>query len=139
MRRLKAIAVIAAAGLLAAACGSSAGSSSSSSSGPSGVLTISNESGALWTCGFNPFNPSVNDLSFGPVYEPLIFVDSLQNAKQTTWLATGATWSNGNKVSTFTIRSGVKFSNGTPMSAADVAFTFNLLKKFPGLDINAVW
>jgi peptide/nickel transport system substrate-binding protein len=139
MRRLKAIAVIAAAGLLAAACGSSSGSSSSSSSGPSGVLTISNESGALWTCGFNPFNPSVNDLSFGPVYEPLIFVDSLQNAKQTPWLATGATWSNGNKVITFTIRSGVKFSNGTPMSAADVAFTFNLLKKFPGLDINAVW
>lgn len=103
------------------------------------MLTISNESGALWTCGFNPFNPSVSDLSFGPVYEPLIFVNTLQNAKQTPWLATNAVWSDGNKVITFTIRSGVKWSDGTPMTAADVAFTFNLLKKFPGLDIQAVW
>jgi peptide/nickel transport system substrate-binding protein len=141
MRRLKAIGVILAAGVLAAACGTSSANSpgSTGSSAPSGVLTISNESGQLWTCGFNPFNPSVNTLSFGPVYEPLAFVDTLKNGQATPWLASGWAWSNGNKVITFTIRKGVTFSNGKPMTAADVAFTFNLMKKFPALDINAVW
>src|ERR1700735_704320 len=140
MRRLKAIGVIAAAGLLAAACGSSSSSGSGSGkSGASGVLTISNESGAEWTCGFNPFNSDVSDLSVGTVYEPLVFVNTLQSGKQTPWLATKWAWSKNNTVITFTIRSGVKFSNGSPMTAADVAFTFNLLKKFPGLDVNAVW
>ena len=52
MRRLKAIGVLIAAGVLAAACGTSS-SSSSGSSGPSGVLTIDNESGGTWTCDFS--------------------------------------------------------------------------------------
>jgi peptide/nickel transport system substrate-binding protein len=138
MRRLKTLGVIIASGLLAAACGtSSSGSNNSSSS--SKVLTIDNESGQNWTCSFNPFNPSVNYLAVGPVYEPLMFVNTLQSAKTTPWLATSSAWSDANKVLTFTIRSGVKFSNGSPMTAADVAFTFNLLKKFPGLDLNDVW
>jgi len=138
MRRLKSLAVlIGAAGLLAAACGTS--TSGSGSSGPSGTLTISDESGALWTCGFNPFNGGVSYLDFGPVYEPLMFVNSLQNQKVTPWLASSYAWSNGNKTLTFTIRSGVKWNDSKPMTAADVAFTFNLLKKFPGLDGNAVW
>jgi peptide/nickel transport system substrate-binding protein len=141
MRRLKVIGVILASALLAAACGSSGSSAgkSSASSGPHGVLTISNEQGALWTCDFNPFNLSYVPFSLGPVYEPLVFVNTLQSGKQTPWLATSWVWSNGNKVITFTIRKGVKFSNGTPLTAADVAFTFNLLKKFKGLDLNSVW
>jgi len=75
----------------------------------------------------------------GQIYEPLAFVDTLENAKATPWLATSWAWSNGNKTLTFTIRKGVKFSDGTPMTAADVAFTFNLLKKVPALDVNSVW
>src|SRR5215469_3736697 len=138
MRRLKSLAVlIGAAGLLAAACGTS--TTGSGNAGPSGTLTISDESGALWTCGFNPFNGGVSYLDFGPVYEPLMFVNSLQNQKVTPWLASSYAWSNGNKTLTFTIRSGVKWNDNKPMTAADVAFTFNLLKKFPGLDGNAVW
>ena len=43
-------------------------------------------------------------------------------------------WANGGKSITFTIRPGVKWSDGTPMTAADVAFTFNMLKKYP--DVN---
>jgi peptide/nickel transport system substrate-binding protein len=75
----------------------------------------------------------------GQVYEPLAFVDTLENAKATPWLATSWAWSNNNKTLTFTIRRGVKFSDGTPMSAADVAYTFNLIKKVPALDVNSVW
>jgi peptide/nickel transport system substrate-binding protein len=81
----------------------------------------------------------VSFLSFGTVYEPLAFVDSLENAKVTPWLATSYAWSAGNTVLTWTIRSGVKWSDGTPLTAADVAYTFNLLKAKPGIDDNAVW
>ena len=110
MKRLMSIGVILVASLLAAACGTSSSSNSGSggSSGASGVLTIDNESGSLWTCSFNPYNLSVISYSFGPVYEPLVFVNTLQNAKATPWLATAWTYSNGNKTLTFTIRSGVK-------------------------------
>src|ERR1700742_2156860 len=148
MRRLL---ITGAAALLAAALaawssspssGSSAtGTGSSAGKGPSGTLTISNEQGTQWNCSFNPFNPGNlgEGVTMGQVYEPLAFVDTLENAKATPWLATSWAWSNGNKTLTFTIRQGVKFSDGTPMTAADVAFTFNLMKKYPGLDLNSVW
>jgi peptide/nickel transport system substrate-binding protein len=137
--------VTGAAALLAAAvaaCGSSAPSTSgASANGPSGTLTISNEQGTLWNCSFNPFNPSNlgEGVTMGQVYEPLAFVDTLENGKATPWLATSWAWTDSNKVLTFTIRQGVKFSDGTPMTAADVAFTFNLMKKYPTLDVNSVW
>ena len=98
MRRLKAIGVLIAAGALAAACssGSSPSSSpSSSASGPSGVLTIDNESGGTWTCDFNPFNLSYIGYSMGPIYEPLAFVNTLESGKATPWLATSWTWGAG--------------------------------------------
>jgi peptide/nickel transport system substrate-binding protein len=139
MRRLiKLGVVIASTCLLAAGCSSSS-TGTPSGTGASGVLTIDNESGGNWTCDFNPFNLSFIAFSLGPVYEPLVFVNTLQSAKATPWLASSYAWSNGNKTLTFTIRKGVKFSNGTPMTASDVAFTFNLLKKFKVLDINAIW
>ncbi len=140
MRRLTIFAACAALALLAAACGSSSTPSSHAKpSGPSGVLTLDNESGGTWACGFNPFNLSYIGFSLGNVYEPLVFVNTLQNAKETPWLATSWVWGNGNKQITFTIRNGVKFSNGTPMTAADVVYTFNLLKANHTLDVNSVW
>ncbi len=145
MRRTIRAGAVLAAGLLAAALaacgGSSPSSGSGSASGPSGTLTISNEQGTLWTCSFNPFNPSnlAQGVTFGQVYEPLAFVNTLESGKATPWLATAWAWSDGNKMLTFTIRNGVKWNDGTPMTAADVAFTFNLMKKFPTLDLNSVW
>src|SRR5579864_8439548 len=147
MRRLTTYGVILAAGVLAAGvAGCSAGSSSSSSSGStstntsaSSTLTISNENGALWTCGFNPLNASDTLLSVGFIYEPLVYVNPLQAGKTTPMLASSYTWGAGNKSLTFTIRQGVKWSDGTPMTAADVAFTFNMIKKYPALDLTGVW
>jgi peptide/nickel transport system substrate-binding protein len=144
MRRHKLLVAVAAAGVLAAACSSTPAPSSTggtNSSGPSGVLTIDNESGGTWTCDFNPFNLIYISFALGPVYEPLAFVNTLQSGKATPWLASGWTWSNGNKTLTFTIRNGVKFSNGDPLTAADVAFTFNMLHKpaNSAMDINSIW
>jgi len=147
MRRLTrygVIGVIVAAGLLTAGC--TAGSSTTSSSGSSSakattnsVLTISNENGALWTCGFSPLNTSDTLLSVGFIYEPLVYVNPLQNGKTTPMLATSYSWGVGNKTLTFTIRQGVKWSDGQPMTAADVAYTFDLIKKYPALGRSGGW
>jgi peptide/nickel transport system substrate-binding protein len=145
MRRLIRYGVIIVAGLLAvAACSAGAGSSSAPTSTASGkasnsVLTISNENGALWTCGFNPLSSSYNLLSVGFIYEPLVYVNPLQNGKTTPMLASSYSWGAGNKSLTFTIRPGVTWSDGTPLTAADVAYTFNLIKKYPALDLTGVW
>jgi peptide/nickel transport system substrate-binding protein len=103
------------------------------------ALNLANEQGSLWSCAFNPFVPASLPYSFGVTYESLDFVNALQNGKVTPWLASAYAWSNSNKTLTFTIRSGVKWTDGTPFSAADVVYTFNLLKKNPALDLNAVW
>jgi peptide/nickel transport system substrate-binding protein len=134
--------VVIAVSLLAAACSSGSGGSSNNGGGSNtatGTLTIDNESGGTWTCDFNPFNLSDISFSLGMVYEPLIFVDALNKDQTTPWLATDYTWSNGNKTLTFTIRKGVKFTNGDPLTPQDVVYTFDLLKQDKVLDINAVW
>ena len=142
--RVLGVTAVALSALLVSACGSSgSGKSTGNSSGASGkrggVLTIANVQGGLWTCSFNPFNNSSNFLSSGTVYEPLIYVNALQNEKTTPWLATDYAWSNNNKTLTFTIRKGVKWSDGQPMTADDVLYTFDLLKKNPALDLNSIW
>ena len=113
MRRLTTYGVIIAAGLLAVGCSAGASSSSGSGSGSgssstktstNSTLTISNENGAQWTCGFSPLNTSDTLLSVGFVYEPLVYVNPLQNGKTTPMLATSWTWGPGNKTLTFTIR-----------------------------------
>jgi peptide/nickel transport system substrate-binding protein len=148
-RRLTALAAI---GLLLSACsggGTSSTSSSAEETGPTGVptgthkkggqVTIVNVQGQTWPCQFNPFNPSVFLQSQGFVYEPLVFVNILNNQAETPLLASGYTWSPDGKSIEFTIRDGVKWSDGQPLTADDVAFTFNLLKKSPALDTYALW
>ena len=148
----RAIILALAVGLAVSGCGSGGSSSksgsdasntaagtSAASSGGSSSVTISNEQGTTWTCGFNPFNSNVQFLSFGAVYEELTFVNGLKSGATTNWLASKYAWSNKNKTLTFTIRPGVKWSDGKPLTAADVLFTFKLIKAHPALDLNAAW
>ncbi len=67
------------------------------------------------------------------IYEPLYAIDNVQY-KQYPWLATSYTWSKDLKTLTFTIRHGVRWSDGQPFSARDVYYTMvTLAKKYPGL------
>jgi len=115
------------------------GGTSSSSNTSGGTVSISDEYGITWPCEFNPYNATVSYDSFGPIYEELVFMDSLKDGAATPWLATKWAWSNSDRTLTFTIRNGVKWSDGKPFSAKDVVFTFNLLKKYPSLDLNSDW
>ncbi len=144
MKRFKLLGATLVLGVLVAACGqSSTGPSgtppSTSPSGIGGSVTISNENGNTWPCTFNPFNGNDTGEAVGFVYESLDFVNVLQNDATTPWLATKYAWSNSGRTLTFTIRSGVKWSDGTPLSAADVLYTFQLIKANPALDVNSIW
>ncbi len=125
---------------VAAAVWATAGSGARETAAAGGSsVTISNEQGTTWTCNFNPFNASVLPLSFGPVYEDLVYQNLLQSGKPTPWLASAYAWGKGNKTLTFTIRSGVKWQDGKPFGAADVVFTFQMLKQHSALDLNSAW
>jgi peptide/nickel transport system substrate-binding protein len=145
MRRNKAIAIIAMVGLLAvSACSKSP--TPNTSTGPKqssykqgGTVTIANTQGQTWTCQFNPFNPAVNSVSIGFVYEPLVFVNILKNQAETPMLAASYSWAADKKSIEFTIRDNVKWNDGQAFSAEDVAFTFNLMKQTPAVDLYSLW
>ena len=142
VRRLMVLAAVAVLGLVAAACGSSGGGGGGAASGGGGApnsVTISDEFGETWNCQFNPYNSSDLNFSFGTIYEELVYQDVLKSGAPTPWLASKWAWSNGNKTLTFTIRKGVTWSSGKPFSAKDVVFSFDLLKKYPALDLNSDW
>ena len=133
------ISTLAAFALLAGACGGgTTGGGNNTQKKVGGVLTIVNESGANWQCDFNPYNGSVNGQAFGIIYEPLVY-DNLLNDQKTPWLASAYEWSSDSKQLTFTIRSGVTWSDGQPFTAEDVVFTFATLAQHPDADLQSDW
>ncbi len=129
---------VGAAGLLVAglaACGSSPSNSSKSSTATELVMESSPETTITQT-----FNPYVNTGApygmgaTGLIYEPLIQFDLAKAPTYYPYLATSYSWSNNYKSITFTIRTGVKWNNGTAFTPADVAFTYNLMMKYPAIN-----
>jgi peptide/nickel transport system substrate-binding protein len=135
-------AALAIAGVMAmaalAACGSG---NSAASANSSGVLNIGMPNGPL-TNNNNPFLSSSASSSLGykfMIYEPLVMLNMVRPSDPgKPWLATKWAWSNNFTTLTATVRDNVKWSDGQPMTAADVAFTFDLLKKFAALNTNAL-
>src|SRR5262245_15110249 len=121
--------------LLLSACG---GSSSGAQQSAPKVLTALGFVGGSFTQNMSPFSPNVNVGVDGLVYENLEFVNGV-TGQETPMLATGHQFSSDNKQLTFAIRQGVKWSDGKAFSADDVAFTFNMLKQFPGADGSGLW
>jgi peptide/nickel transport system substrate-binding protein len=74
----------------------------------------------------------------GLIYERLIQFGLAAPPKYCPWLATSYAWSNGGKTTALTIRLGVKWSNGTPLTPAGVAFTFNMIKSNAAIDLNGL-
>ncbi len=102
-----------------------------------GTLTIQGDAGdPTLTENFNPFSTTQLE-GTRLIYEPLEIASSVDGSF-TPYLATGHTFTNS-KTLVFTLRSGVKWSDGQAFSAKDVLYTFNLLKKNAALDTTGVW
>lgn len=131
-------AALAIAGVMAmsvlAACGSGG---TGSSANPTSVLNVGMPNGPL-TDNNNPFLVSSAAHSLGyeyMIYEPLVMLNMVRPTDPgKPWLATKWAWSNNYQTLTATIRGGVTWSDGVPMTAADVAYTFNLLKQYAALN-----
>ena len=137
---LKSMAGAAVLALGVAACG---GSSSSSSSGSTQAktgqpLVIESTPLSPMTDNFNPLSSTSTGFLTNSVAlynEPLYIWNYLRPTDPgIPVLASGQpAFSNGGKTVTIPVRSGVKWNDGKPFSASDVAFTFNMIKAHPAL------
>ena len=112
------------------------GASTASAAGPT-VLTMESTPENTLTQSFNPYSTTSSAEQLGAtsmIYEPLIQFDLAKAGVYYPWLATSFSWSNGGRSITFVIRKGVKWSDGSALTPADVAFTYNLVKA--NADIN---
>lgn len=100
-----------------------------------GILTVSQEQQQTWIKNFNPLLPESASSRWptqAGIYEPMMVYNTIK-AELVPWLATNFEWNADNTQLTFTLQDGVKWSDGQPFTAADVAFTFKLLQTVPGL------
>ncbi len=103
-------------------------------------LIVYQENQISWTRNFEPLNP-VSICRWptrGGIYEPLYIYNPI-STEWVPWLATNYEWKNDNRKLLFSIRTGVKWSDGREFSAYDVAYTLNLWKQFPALDTRNAW
>ncbi len=137
-RIMKGLAVAAIASMALAACSSSGSKSGGNSSSASGkALVIDDTPISPMTDTFNPYSATSTGYVVGAdtLYnEPLMIWNTLNpNQPPFDILATGYSWSNGGKTLTLTIRPGVRWNDGKPFSASDVAYTFNMIRTNKGV------
>ncbi|MGW0229353.1 ABC transporter substrate-binding protein [Actinopolymorpha singaporensis] len=126
--------------LLLPSCAGSAKDTSSGGGGGGGMVPQLNlpaevDASVGSLVNYNPYSAKPATQTW--LYEPLMMQNSL-DCKVTPWLASAYEWDGSDKL-VFTIRKGVKFADGSELTARDVAFTFNLTKKYPAMDTAAVW
>lgn len=141
-RKLAAGALTILLGAVITACSATATGGGGQARASSSILTVSVNPCGPQQRNFNPLNASspVNVCTglWAMINEPLIQYDSMNPGVIYPWLATHWAWSNGGKTMTFTLRKDVKWSDGKPFTSADVVFTFDLIKKFPALNLNGI-
>jgi peptide/nickel transport system substrate-binding protein len=86
---------------------------------------------------YNPYLDATKLAATTYLFEPLMVTEGY-SCEQIPWLATDYEWSDPKTV-TFTLRDGVKWTDGESFTAEDVAYSFELLKKYPVLDVQGVW
>jgi peptide/nickel transport system substrate-binding protein len=133
VRRLAGLAAGAtAAAVLLAAC-SDPGNTAGGGTKADAKSSITVGAGTI-TKNFNPFSPTALQPTLGVLYEPLYWYNFAKKSDPTPVLATSFSWNDAGTELTIKTRPGVKWSDGQPFTAKDVAFTFNLIAKTPALN-----
>ena len=118
--------ILAVMGLTACSSGTGSTGQGNPSAAPQrgGTLTFAIDS---YPQDMNPYSPTADNISiavFGAWWEFLVRPTQKGTGYQ-PWLASSYTVSPDNTTYTFHLRQGVKFSDGTPMTAADVLFSLH--------------
>ncbi|MGR5145476.1 ABC transporter substrate-binding protein [Photobacterium alginatilyticum] len=85
---------------------------------------------------FNPY--TTKDLLHGVMFEPLLVFNNM-TGKTEYRLAESVEYSDDLKSITVKLRDGLKWSDGSPLTAIDVAFSFNMTKDAPAFDQKGIW
>ena len=100
-------------------------------------LVMTGSGDPAFTRSFNPYSGSVLNGGFvkGAIYEPLVVATVAGGGTTYPWLAKSWKWSNGDKMLTLKIQPGVKWSDGQPLTAADVVYSLTAGKQDKAMDI----
>ncbi len=121
---------------LLAACGTT---SNTNTSKYGGTLTVVPGPLGVFTRNFNVFaNGSVLSGTQGLVYETLLFFNR-EDGSVKPWLASSYQFSSDATSLTFKLRQGIQWSDGKPLTSADVVFTLNIVRNHPAVDYSAIW
>ncbi|MEF1167029.1 ABC transporter substrate-binding protein [Vibrio campbellii] len=85
---------------------------------------------------FNPY--TTKDTLHGIMFEPLFVLNNMTGETHYR-LAESVEYSDDLKTITLKLRDGLEWSDGAPLTAEDVVFSFELTKKAPAFDVKAIW
>ncbi|MDB1089273.1 ABC transporter substrate-binding protein [Streptomyces sp. ACA25] len=126
---------------LLAACSAAGPEGPAGAGGGTGVLHVGMPNGPL-ADNSNPFLDTSAGASLGyrsMIYEPLAMVNSVRpELDDQPWLAEEWEWSEDFRTLTLTIRNGPEWSDGEEFSAADVAYTFQLIRDTDAFNGHAI-
>ncbi len=142
-RRAGGLALIASIGAVAVVASLAAGGAGAGPQGTADAAAVPRNdtlyvSGKQWGpyTNFNPLKPDYNTGTVGLLYETLFRYDPLKD-RFIPWLASGGKWV-GKSNYVVTLRNGVKWNDGRPLTAADVKFTFET-QKYEGAQYGTMW
>jgi peptide/nickel transport system substrate-binding protein len=100
-------------------------------------LVMTGSGDAAFTHSFNPYTgPTLNgNIMKGAIYEPLLVASVAGGGHVYPWLASSWKWSNANKTLTLQIVKNAKWSDGKPLTAADVVYSLTAGKQDKTMDI----
>jgi peptide/nickel transport system substrate-binding protein len=86
---------------------------------------------------FNPYVQGLPSSSFvrGGMYEPLVITTPAGGGREYKWLAQSYAWSRDGRTLTLNIRRNVRWSDGRPLTAADVVYSITAGRQDKTMDI----
>jgi peptide/nickel transport system substrate-binding protein len=128
----------------AALLGVLAGSSSAQPSAQAGqsaqahrCLVATGSGDPAFVRNFNPYVQGLPSSSFvrGGMYEPLVITTPAGGGREYKWLAQSYAWSKDGRTLTLNIRRNVRWSDGRPLTAADVVYSITAGRQDKTMDI----
>jgi peptide/nickel transport system substrate-binding protein len=129
--RLAATAAVAGAALALSACSGPSSPEGGGGGAANSTITIFNGNTGTVAENFNPYAATFLQPTQGIIYEALYHYNLASGEEPTPLLGTDHAWNADGTQLTITTREGVQWSDGTPMTARDVAFTFNMIVATP--------